>query len=491
MTQNMVNPPVLLDVLPAYEQRLQQSPAVSVIVPVYNKRYFIAAAIEQLLKLQSDLYSDLEIIIADDGSTDGTWEIVQRLASTEKRMKLCRHPHPQGQGAAIQTALQYVTGDVCIIHKLSTEVFAPDIPTLLQPFITEGADAVYGSRYVMASYRPVLLYRHSLINKLLSLAVSWFTDLNLSDVEARSKAINTSLLRSIPLRSTSELALDVELTMKLAKRRSRIFEVPIRYAPAAHDHEKVGNSFAALATILKFLLIDDMYHQDKYGSNILSDLQHARRLNAWMGDTLRPYIGDRVLEIGAGIGTLTKQFIPRELYVASDIDPHYLDYLRSYSIGKPYLRVLKVDANEPDDFALLQGHFDTVLMVNVLEHVPDEQTTLKNIYHALAPGGRAVILVPQHPSIYGSLDHVLEHRERYTARKLAQSLQAAGFRVEKLFDFNRTSAPSWVLNGRILKRTGFSRVQLKVLETIMPAVRRFDRIWPWGGLSVIGVGVKG
>ena len=152
--------------------------------------------------------------------------------------------------------------------------------------------------------------------------------------------------------------------------------------------------------------------------------------------------------------------------------------------------MLNVDANNPSDFRGLENQFDTALMINVLEHVPDEHAALRNLWDALQPGGRAVILVPQHPKLYGTLDEVLEHRERYTVEHLEKSMGEAGFRVEKVFDFNRFSVPGWWLNGRLLRRKSFSRVQLKVLNTLMPILRRVDRVWPWGGISVIAIGVK-
>ena len=96
-----------------------------------------------------------------------------------------------------------------------------------------------------------------------------------------------------------------------------------------------------------------------------------------MGDTLRPFVGDRVLEIGAGIGALTAQLIPRDLYVASDINPHYLQYLRSYAVGKPYLRVARLDAGRPEDFSALKEAFDTVLMVNVSRTSPTSRSRSK------------------------------------------------------------------------------------------------------------------
>jgi len=482
----------LLNKLPARETHRQRELALSVLVPVYNERHLVAASLERVLALESVHISRLEVIVVDDHSTDGTEEVLQQIARTDRRVRLIRHARNQGKGAAVRTALDQASGDVCVVHDADMEYNPADIPALLVPFIEEGADAVFGSRYLSAPYRRTLMYRHTQINKALTGLTNWVTDLNLSDVETCYKAVSTPLLKSLPLRS-NDFRFEIELALKLAKRRARIFEVPIRYLPRSYEEGKkirARDGLLALLAIARFSLVDDIYRADQYGSNILTSLQNARKFNKWMGDTLRPFIGDCVLEIGAGIGTLTSQFIPRTLYVASDINPHYLDYLHSYSLGKPYLRVLHVDATQASDFAPLANQFDTALMVNVLEHVPDEQATLRNLHHALQPGGRAVILVPQHPALYGSLDVALEHRERYTAAGLRASLEKAGFTVERVLDFNRTSVPGWALNAKVLKRTGFSRVQLKILEVLMPAIRRLDRVWPWGGLSVIGVGIK-
>jgi SAM-dependent methyltransferase len=209
-----------------------------------------------------------------------------------------------------------------------------------------------------------------------------------------------------------------------------------------------------------------------------------------MGKTLRPYVGDRVLEIGAGIGTLTNQFIPRELYLASDVNPHYLQYLQTYSFGKPYLHILNIDAAESAHFVGLEEKFDTVLMINVLERSVDEEAALRNARSALRPGGRVVVLVPQHPKFYGTLDKALHRRKRYTRSQLEHTLTESGFSVESMCDFARMLVPGWWLNGKLLKRKRFSRVQLKALDTVMPALSKIDRLWPWGGLSIIGVAVK-
>jgi glycosyltransferase involved in cell wall biosynthesis len=466
--------------------------ALSVLVPVYNERHLVEASLRRVRKLDTELISSLQIVVVDDCSTDGSWEVLQRLSKEDESIVLLRHDRNQGKGAAIRTALQHATGEICVVHDADLEYHPDDIASLLIPFAREGADAVFGSRYLPSLYRRTLMYRHTLLNKFLTAAGNWFSDLNLSDLETGYKAIKTDLFKSIPLRS-NDFRFEVEITLKLAKRRARIFEVPIRYLPRSYEEGKkirASDGFRALLAMLHFWVVDDIYHDDEYGSAILVHLESARKFNLWMGQTLRPYVGDRVLEIGAGIGNLSNQFIPRELYVVSDINPHYLHYLESYSHGKPYLRVLQVDASQATDFEQMQEQFDTVLMINVLEHVPNEQIALANVRSVLKSGGRAVILVPSHPSLYGSLDRVLGHRERYTTESLQQGLEKAGFRVERLFDFNRCSVPGWWLNGKVLRKKSFSKPQLKILNTAVPLIKKLDRLLPWQGLSLIAVAVK-
>ena len=187
--------------------------------------------------------------------------------------------------------------------------------------------------------------------------------------------------------------------MKLAKRRAHVFEVPIRYLPRsiAEARRSAPETACWRSSRSSGSRSRTTYHADEYGSHILTQLERTRRFNLWLGDTLRPFVGDRVLEIGAGIGTLTDQFIPRDLYFATDINPSYLHYLTKYALGKPYLRVRRVDVVEPEHFEGLAGVFDTVLMINVLEHVSDPYKALQNVASALMPAGKAVVLVPQGP----------------------------------------------------------------------------------------------
>jgi glycosyltransferase involved in cell wall biosynthesis len=464
----------------------------SVLMPLYNERHLVEASLRRVLALRHELIRSLDVIVVDDASNDGSYEIVERISAEDDRVRLIQHDRNQGKGAAVRTALEHASGDITIVQDADLEYNPEDIPALLVPFAKEGADAVFGSRYMPSVYRRASMHRHTMINKTLTFVSNWFSDVHLTDLETGYKAVNTELLKSIPLRS-NDFRFEVELAFKLAKRRARIFEVPIRYLPRTYEEGKkirARDAALAIAAMMQYWAVDDIYGEDEYGSNILVDLEAARKFNVWMASTLRQFIGNRVLEIGAGIGNLTKHFIPRDTYTVSDINYHYLRYLHSYSHGKPYMSVLQIDAGRPEDFAELEEQFDTVLMVNVLEHVSDPNTALQNIRSVLECGGRAVILVPQHPGLYGTLDTVLGHRERYTAKRLTDDLTENGFQVETVFDFNRCSVPGWWVNGKVLRRTAFSKVQLKLVNTALPILKHIDRSLPWSGLSLIAVARK-
>jgi SAM-dependent methyltransferase len=206
-----------------------------------------------------------------------------------------------------------------------------------------------------------------------------------------------------------------------------------------------------------------------------------------MSDTLRPFLGHRVLEVGAGIGNLTSCLIPRDLYVASDLNDSYLDYLRNLAAGKPYLSVARVDLEDGGTFARLQHSFDTVVCCNVLEHVRDPIGSLRNIYETLSPGGRVVLYVPAMQRLYSSLDEALGHRCRYSVEMLESELRAVGFEPEHFSRFNRAGVPGWLWNGKVLKRRTFNRTQLKIFDLLVPLLRRVDHLLPWPGLGIIAV----
>jgi SAM-dependent methyltransferase len=202
-------------------------------------------------------------------------------------------------------------------------------------------------------------------------------------------------------------------------------------------------------------------------------------------------VGKRVLEIGAGIGNLTQGLCPkRQVNLATDIDEEHLARLAVRFQNRPNVTLRRCDLSAAADFAELEGSVDTVVCLNVLEHVKDDRAGLANIARALEPEGRAIILVPQGQSIYGTLDVVLGHYRRYSEAELRTKMEEAGFAVEQVLHFNRITRPGWYWNGRILKRKEFGRLQLWVFDRMVWLWRPLDRIIPWPATSIIAVGRK-
>jgi glycosyltransferase involved in cell wall biosynthesis/phospholipid N-methyltransferase len=462
----------------------------SVVIPVYNERFLVRELVERVLAVQAPEIRELEILLVDDGSTDGSREILRELAAEHPdRIRLHLQERNQGKGAALRRGIAEATGDLILFQDADLEYDPRDYPRLVRPFLEDGADVVYGSRFLPSDRRRVLNYRHTLGNRLLTTLSNWLTDLNLSDMETCYKAFRAPLLKSIPIRS-NDFAIEPEITAKIAKRECRVFEVPISYLGRTYrEGKKIGwkDGFKALRAMLKYRLVDDLYAEDEYGSHILHSLERAQHFNLWMAQAVAPHAGARVLEIGAGIGNITSWLLPRDLYVASDINPHYLDYLRNLALGKPYLKVDRVDLEDPRCFEPWAGRFDTVVCLNVLEHVGDPIQSLRNIRTALAPGGRAILYVPQGQRLYSSLDEVLGHRCRYEREQLAAELAETGFTVESMRDFNHAGVPGWWFNGKVLKRRHFGRAQLKVFNMAVPVLRRLDRFIPWTGLGLLAV----
>ncbi len=450
------------------------SPSLSLVVAAFDERTPVAESVRRLLAADPR-FGRLELIAVADATTSEGLRATLRALERESpgRVRLVEHRTGPDRMAAVSSGIALATGDVTIVQAAGLECDAEDVVRLIEPLLSGEADAVFGSRPIGPSTRFL-----GGVHRRLS-------GLELSDVAPRTQAVRTRLLQSIPLRSHGA-RIGIELAFKLHKRGARIREVAIGDAGRTRGPDGWG----ALGTMLHWWLIDDLYRPDMYGSNILVSMSDVPKFNGWMADAIRPHCGKRVLEIGAGIGNMTLHLCPRERYTATDIDPLYLDFLGGAFQGRAYLDVRRCDLADARDFEPLEGRYDTVVCLNVLEHVEAEALALANVRRALVPEGRFVVLVPQDPALYGTLDEVLEHVRRYTRTSLTRALEQAGFEVETLFDFNRATKWAWWWNGRVLKRRHFGRVQLKGLNSLVWAIRRLDPVLPWQGTSLVAVARK-
>jgi glycosyltransferase involved in cell wall biosynthesis len=477
-------------------EKKRTSTTLSVIVPVYNEQFLVEASLARLQVLdESPLLEQIKVIVVDDGSSDGTpdaiahfHESLRQQADSKFSWLWVRHEKNSGKGAAIRTGLTHVDTELVVIHDADLEYHPGDLLKMVEVFLYEDADAVFGSRFMSGGYKRALFFRHALGNKLLTFLCDLVCDLNLTDMETCYKMVRANLLKSIPLES-STFDVEPELAIKLAKRGSRIFEVPINYSGRTYGEGKKitwKDGIRAFWAIARYAASDKIYTEDESGGEILERLNRAPRFTRWMADVIRPYIGDRVLEIGAGTGNMSVHLMPRSVYWATDVNSHYLDYLVTLRATRPYMRVAYTDAADAGTFPTGQA-FDTVVCLNVVEHIQDDVNALLNVRNILSDSGRAVILVPYGPSLYGSLDEVLGHYRRYTQEQLSSVAQEAGFRVEKVLKFNRPGVLAWWLNARILRRKTFGLGQIRMLNLLTPVFRVVDAWLPLPPLSIIAI----
>jgi len=462
----------------------------SIIIPAYNERYTIRECVNRVLKaeLPEDIARDL--IIVDDHSDDGTWEIIQDLAAAFDNIKIFRQDINQGKGAAIKRAVDEVTGDIVIIQDADLEYNPEDYKKLIKPILNGDADVVYGSRFGFSEMRRVLYFKHTLGNRFITFLSNWFTDLNLTDIETCYKVFRASILKSLPLRS-KRFGFEPEITAKIAKRNLRIFEVSISYFGRTYREGKKitwKDGFAAIWFILKFWLIDDLYKDED--KNILLSMSNTHHFNKWLASCLRPYLGNNVLEVGAGIGTMTLEFLPTEHYTCSDNDPFNIMTLKNMFMNRPNVDVLQLDIENKKEILKLSMHYDSVLCLNVLEHLQNDSGALKNMNELLVEGGRLLLVVPNSPYFYNSLDKTLGHVKRYKVQDIKNLLGISGFKIKHLKTLNKIGMLGWFINGGLLKRTRFSKIELKIYDCFVWFWKLVDPVLPWPGQSIIAVGEK-
>ena len=461
----------------------------SVLMPVYNESRTLRTIVGRVLSSASPL--PLELICIDDCSQDNSWEILQSLAAADSRIRIFRHSQNAGKAAAIHTAISHVTGDIVLIQDADLEYDPRDIPVLLAPILEGKADAVFGSRFAFSGQRRVLLFWHAVANRILTLLTNMFLDLNLSDMETCYKAVRADILAQTPLKAR-RFGIEPEITARLAQWGIRIYEVPISYhGRTAAEGKKIGfkDAVEALTTLLKCCFFDTRFTTNEEYF-LLQTFRRTRKVSRWNFEKFRRFIGSRVLETDCGIGNFTEMLLDRSRLICVDGHDFFLEMTRRRFGHLENIRVLKADIAAPMALTDLRDErIDTVVCLNMLEHIQEDGPALRKFYDLLEPGGKIIVLVPANPALMSPCDRALGHLRRYTRVSLAEKMKAAGYQINHLSQYNTLGAWAWRFN-KLRGKSVLTARQIKLFQLALPLVKAADALHLGGGLSILAVGEK-
>jgi len=218
-------------------------------------------------------------------------------------------------------------------------------------------------------------------------------------------------------------------------------------------------------------------------------LSEARNYRRWLWDKVRPYVGRRVLEIGAGIGNYSEYLLDRDYVLLSDYDPKYVESLARRCSKAARVEAMRMDLSHisEEDIAVVSGRrIDTIVCLNVLEHIADDETAVSHLARCVAHRGRLVFINPAHRRLYSVLDRVYGHHRRYERSDATRLARAADLEVEAVEHFNVAGVAGWWWNHRLLGRRSLPRGQTVAFDRLIPFARRLD-VFGFGrlGLSIL------
>jgi len=309
-------------------------------------------------------------------------------------------------------------------------------------------------------------------------------------METCYKAFRADCLRAIPLES-NRFGIEPEITAKIARNRLRMFEVPINYNGRSYEEGKKitwRDGAAALWFIFKYRFSSNY---NDAGKVTLDAMEQAPRFNRWMYDSVAPWLGRRVAELGVGRGNLSRYIKEHEHVLLTDYRTDYLEELRAKWQHHPHLAIAKLDLTQRADFDKLRDFApDSVVFLNVLEHIEDDLAVLRALSETVPSGCRVVVLVPFNPKLYSEFDRALGHFRRYAKGELEGKFREAGFEIERQFFFNKAGVPAWYVANTLGRQGVLKPWQLKLYNLLTPLFRVLDRVLPISGLSTVVVGRK-
>ncbi|HEY3900166.1 MAG TPA: glycosyltransferase [Chthoniobacter sp.] len=460
----------------------------SILVAAYNEEETLAICLETVRAVELPAGLEREIIVVEDGSRDRTWQVAQELAAQFPEVRVFQQPRNMGKGAALRRAIQEMTGDLAIFQDADLEYEPEDYPRVLRPILEGKADVVFGSRFT-GEERKVLYFWHTMANRFLTLLSNMLNDTNFTDMETCYKAFTGAALRAIPLES-DRFGIEPEIAAKVARNRLRMYEVPINYNGRSYEEGKKitwRDGVAALWYIVKYRFSGN--YSDP-GKVTLGALEQAPRFNLWMYESVKPWLGSRVAELGVGRGNLSRYIRRHEQVLLTDYRLDYLMELRDRWVQKN-LQIGKLDMSQRADYdQLLTFAPDTVAFFNVLEHLEDDEAVLRSLFETVPADCRLVVLVPYNMRLYSSFDKELGHFRRYGKGELERKMTAAGFQVETQFFFNKAGVPAWYVANTLGEQKALQPWQLRVYDALTPLFRILDRVLPIAGLSTVVVARK-
>ena len=473
-----------------------ETSCLSVVMPCYNERATIEAVVASVLLSPYTA----EVLIVDDGSTDGTRDVLATF--DDARVRVLLQPHNMGKGAALRRGFKEATADFIIVQDADLEYDPADYGDLLEPLLSGRADVCYGSRFHTSRPHRVLYYWHSLGNRFLTMASNAFTNLNLSDMETCYKAFRREVIQSIEIEE-DRFGFEPEVTAKLAAKGVRLFEVGISYDGRTYaDGKKIGwrDGVRAIYCIVRYSAIGQrvaasetervpasFVEADDELAGTLDVLDGAGNYADWLMELFAPHVRGDIVELGAGHGTFVERLAERGPVLAVEPSSRAVAQMQARYAGDDRITVL-----EGTDMSLEPESCDTIVLSNVLEHIADDDKVLKSLYAALRPGGRVVVFSPAFDLLYSDFDAKVGHYRRYRLSGLRRRMRGAGFDVVDGRYVNSLGAAAWLIYARMLRQVPTNAAASGLYDRVaVPMVRKVEASRrPPFGQSVLVVGER-